>query len=217
MTLSAAATSSEGASFGLVVGLKLDDGGAFAVEEAVRVAQRIPRCSLHLVHVMANAKNDVDVSELVGHLRLYANEKVKSLGGGEQMTIGIHVREGEVSSVLSTFVREVGADLLIVGSDKHHRPSWYHAPLVEQLLETASCPVVVAGPKPRPHANADDAASTIEPPCPACVQTRAASHGATWWCSQHAGHTLRPHVFSYQRDLPLRTPDTLVFPSGTGT
>jgi nucleotide-binding universal stress UspA family protein len=201
--------------FGLVVGLKLDDGGAFAVEEAVRVAQRIPRCSLHLLHVLTSTASAVDVSELVGHLRLYANEKVKSLGGGQQMTIGIHVRAGELVTVLSDFVREVGADLLIVGSDKRHRPSWYRAPLVERLLESAPCPVVVAGPKPRPHAA--NAAAVIEPPCPACVQTRAASHGATWWCSQHAGHLTRPHAFSYQRELPLRTPDTLVFPSGMGS
>jgi nucleotide-binding universal stress UspA family protein len=214
MTLSAAEPSSQAARFCLVVGLKLDDGGAFAVEEAVRVARRIPRCALHLVHVV-DGVSAVDVSELTGHLRLYANEKVKSLGGAHEMTIGIHVRAGEVSVVLADFVGVVGADLLIVGSDKHHPLSWYRAALVERLLEAASCPVVVAGPKPRPRAAAD-ASSTIEPPCPACVQARADSHGATWWCSQHSDATIRPHAFSYQRELPLRTPDTLVFPTGMG-
>jgi nucleotide-binding universal stress UspA family protein len=216
MTVSASTSVPAEARFCLVVGLKLDDGGAFAVEEAVRVAQRIPQCAFHLVHVVAKDPGVDERRELIGHLRLYANEKVQSLGGAHGMTIGIHVRTGDVSRSLASFARDVSADLLIVGSENHHRLSWYRTPKVEELLEATTCPVVVAGPKPRPHTDASASPPVIEPPCPACIQTRAATSGATWWCPQHAGHVERPHTFSYQRELPLRTPDTLVFPTGMG-
>ena len=198
--------------FTLVVGFKLDAAGTHAVEEAVQIAQRIPKCSLHLVHVMEGSPTTEVLRDRGGHLRLYADEKIASLGGLSG-TCRIHVSAGDPGAVLGRIANEHGADLLVIGSGRSHGLTrWLRTSFAEHLATLTSCNVVVAGTPTHLLPIAHEPA--IEPPCHACVTTRFESKGDSWWCSQHDHHGHqpgRPHTYSYRRELPLATRDRSVF------
>ena len=197
--------------FRLVVGLSFTDAGTFAFERAALIARRIPNAALHLIHVGDEAANEAKANELIDHLRLYADEKIRSLGGLGGVHVSIHLCAGDPASELSGFANELEADLLIVGTEHGHLRHWYGAPLVERLVPLTACPVLVAGPKPRVAASRD---LVIEPACPDCLRARVSSKGAAWWCERHQGHGFRPHTYSYSRALALGSHDSAVTPTG---
>jgi hypothetical protein len=107
----------------------------------------------------------------------------------------------------------VGADLIVLGVQKGpHLKQLLLGSVTERLLLAAPCPVFVAGPTPVPNADAHEPA--IEPPCPDCLAARRTSAGGTWWCAQHAVHHERAHSYSFKRELPLRSHDANVIPTG---
>ena len=81
-------------------------------------------------------------------------------------------------------------------------------------MATATCPVVVAGPRPKPQPSH---IITIEGPCPDCVQARVETHGARWWCARHSEHhaVLRHHhLYSYHTELPFSDHDSEISATG---
>jgi nucleotide-binding universal stress UspA family protein len=195
----------------VVVGLAFTDADGFAFDQAARIAQRVARSELHLVHVFDAEPSEPRARELVDHLRLYVNEKAAALGGLKAMTVGIHLRAGKPVREIVQLATETQADLIVVGSHKGpHLKSWLLGSTAEHLVATAPCPVLIAGPKPKPVAHEP----AIEPACPDCLRIRAASHGADWWCERHSHHAKRAHTFSYQRELPFATQDSAVIPTG---
>jgi hypothetical protein len=81
------------------------------------------------------------------------------------------------------------------------------------VMATATCPVLVAGPRPTPQ---PPHVIVIEPPCPDCVQARSASVGRTWWCARHSEHhnLHGRHHYSYRSELPFGEHDADVAPNG---
>ncbi len=198
--------------FSLVVGLAFTDADGFAFDQAVRIAQRVPRSELHLVHVFDAQPADPRARELVDHLRLYVNDKAAIFDGLRGMTVGIHLRAGKPVREIVQFATETHADLIVVGAHKRpHLKSWLLGATAGHLVAAAPCPVLIAAPKPK-EAVAQEPA--IEPPCPDCLRVREASKGAEWWCARHLHHAMRAHTFSYQREIPLATHDSAVIPTG---
>ncbi len=196
----------------VVVGLAFTDADGFAFEQAARIAKGVQGSELHLVHVFDSAPSEARSRELVGHLRLYVNEKAASLGGLKAMTVGIHLRTGKPVRELVQLATDVSADLIVIGSSKGpHMKSWLVGSTAEHLVAAAPCPVLVAPPKSKVVEAHDPA---IEPPCPDCLRARASSHGANWWCERHAHHAQRAHTFSYQREIPFASHDSEVIPTG---
>jgi nucleotide-binding universal stress UspA family protein len=196
----------------LVVGLEFTEADGPAFDQAARIAQRVAKSALHLVHVF-DAQPSIERSrDLVGHLRLYVNEKAAAVGGFKGMTVGIHLRAGKPVRELAQFAVDANADLIVIGSRKGpHLRNWVLGSTAEKLIASAPCPVLVASPRaPAPEKHEP----VIEPPCPDCLRARAASHGANWWCERHSQHAKRAHTFSYQRELPLSTHDSAVIPTG---
>ena len=100
----------------------------------------------------------------------------------------------------------------MVGS--HHGPHlkhWVVGSTVEKLVQGASCPVLVANPRPRKPAKLEP---MIEPRCTDCTRTRGATGGLQWWCERHLQRADRGHAFSYQRELPFAPHNSEVIPSG---
>lgn len=188
--------------FSIVVGIDLLDAGAYAFEQAARVARAIPGSEIHVLHVF---ERDLDAelrAKLMGTLGLYVNEKAASLGGLPLVTVGIHLRAGDTVLELLRLARDVTANMIVIGARKGPHPeAWLVGSAAERLALWAPCPVLVAGPKPP----AVQEEPVIEPPCPDCERTRAASKRAVWWCERHAEHAKSAHVFSYERELPLAT------------
>jgi nucleotide-binding universal stress UspA family protein len=199
--------------FVLVVGLDLADtaSGGFALDQAARIAMRIPGSQMHVVHVRADERSAKGNSnETAGLLRLYVQEKATELGGLARQSVGIHVRLGDSARELAQLATEVGADLIVVGTHKApHLKSLFVGSTAAHLMAAAHCPVVVAGPRPKAEPSQTIA---IESPCPDCLQMRSSTVGRTWWCPRHAeSHHLHDHhVYSYQEELPFAEHDSEV-------
>jgi nucleotide-binding universal stress UspA family protein len=196
----------------IVVATDFSDASGFAFDAAAHLAQRVPRSELHLVHVFASEPSQARTRDLVGHLRLYVNEKAAQLGGLRGMTVGIHLRSGAPVREIAELANEVRADLVVVGSHAGpHLKSWVLGSTAERLVASAPFPVLIAGPKP---VAAEAHEPAIEPPCSDCLRARATSSGARWWCERHSQHAKRAHTFSYQRELPFASHDAEVIPTG---
>jgi nucleotide-binding universal stress UspA family protein len=199
--------------FTLVVGNDFSEASGCAFDQAARVARRIPRSDMHVVHVIDGEATEDGTKQLASQLRVYLEEKVAVLGGLEDQAIGIHVRVGRPARELAQLARDVSADLLVVGA---HRGSYLKqlvlGSVAQRLLQAAPCPVFVAGPMPSVGDDAHEPA--IEPACPECMARRSASSGLQWWCARHSEHHARSHSYSFQRELSLRTHDSAVTPTG---
>jgi len=207
------ATKSEGAStLSIVVGTDFNDASGFAFDAAARLAQRVSRSELHLIHVFEAEPSEARARELIAHLRLYVNEKAARIGGLRGITVGIHLRFGKPVREIAQLATDVRADLIVVGSPAApHLKSWLVGSTAERLVAWAPFPVLIAGPKPAAHEKQEPA---IEAACADCLKTRALSSGATWWCERHSHHAKRAHTFSYQRELPFESHDSEVIPTG---
>jgi nucleotide-binding universal stress UspA family protein len=196
----------------MVVGLDFTDADGPAFDQAARIAQRVPHSELHLLHVFHAEPTAEQSRELVGHLRLYVNEKVAMMSELRGITVGIHLRSGKPVREIVQFATEVHADLIVVGSHRGpHLKQWVVGSTAEKLILGAPCPVLVASPRPKQPEKHEP---TIEPPCPQCVEARRASGGAKWWCDRHSNIASGAHVYSYQRELPFATHDSAVSPTG---
>jgi len=196
----------------IVVGLDFTDADGPAFDQAVRIARRVPLSELHLVHVFDAEPSEARSRDLVGHLRLYVNEKAAAMGGLRGMKVGIHLRSGKPVREIVQLATEVSADIIVVGSYRGpHLRHWALGSTAEKLIHTAPCPVLVASPRPKEPAKHEPA---IEPPCPDCVRARAASGGKEWWCERHSHVAAGGHIYSYQRELPFASHDSEVLPTG---
>jgi nucleotide-binding universal stress UspA family protein len=196
----------------VIVGLDFTDADGPAFDQSVRIAGRVPRSALHLVHVFDAEPSAAKSRDLVGHLRLYVDEKIAVLGGLSGMTVGIHLRSGKPVREIVQLATEVSADLIVVGSSRGpHLRHWALGSTAQKLIHTAPCPVLVASPKPKEPPKHEPA---IEPPCPDCVRARAATGGKHWWCERHSHLAAGAHVYSYQRELPFASHDSEVIPTG---
>jgi nucleotide-binding universal stress UspA family protein len=196
----------------IVVGLAFTDADGPAFDQAARIAQRVPSSELHLVHVFHEPLSEERSRDLASHLRLYVNEKAAVMGGLKGITVGIHLRVGAAVHEIVELAREIAADLIVVGSRRGpHIAQWIVGSTAQHLVGGAPCPVLVASPAPQ---GVESHRLVIEPPCPDCVRTRAASAGARWWCDRHSHRIAGGHVYSYQRELPLTMHDSQIIPTG---
>lgn len=201
--------------FVLVVAMDLGDtdSGGFALDQAARIAVRIPDSEMHILHV-APVDDDAEASRIAGLLRLYVSEKAAQLGGLARQSVGIHVRQGDPAKEIAQLAHEVAADVIVVGSHKGpHLKTLVLGTTAERVMAVATCPVVIAGPRPRPQPSH---VITIEPPCPDCVQTRRATDGRSWWCPRHSESHLvqHRHPYSYKSGLPFEQHDSEVTATG---
>jgi nucleotide-binding universal stress UspA family protein len=207
-------TKSGDRAFVLVVPLDLADtaSGGYALDQALRIARRIPDSRLHALHV-----TDKDVQdETLGLLRHYVEEKARALGGCERQSAAVHVRKGDPAREIAQLAVDLDADLIVVGT---HEALQLKTLLVgstaRRVMANATCPVVVAGPRPPPQ---PPHVIFIDGPCPDCVQERVATRGRAWWCARHAEpHPVlhrHHHIYSYDSELPFGTHDSAVSATG---
>jgi nucleotide-binding universal stress UspA family protein len=195
----------------VVVGLDFTDADGPAFDQAARIAQRVPGSELHLVHVFDTAPSAERSRDLASHLRLYVDEKSAIAAGLRGISVGIHLRAGKAVREILQLATEVQADFIVVGSHKGpHIKDWVVGSTVERLMSGSDFPVLVAAPKVK----AEKIEPAIEPPCPQCVQARAASGGKQWWCDRHSHEANQAHTYSYQRELPFASHDSSVSPTG---
>jgi nucleotide-binding universal stress UspA family protein len=135
----------------VVAGLDFSDGSEAAIVRAADLAERL-HARLHLVHAASIFNPDLGslpqpeepTDALEARIRAFAEA---ALGGDEALgVIGpeVVVRRGEVAAeVLLDYVREVAADLVVVGT--HGRRGVRHllaGSVAEEVVRLAPCPVL---------------------------------------------------------------------------
>ena len=188
--------------FLVLVGLDLSEAaaGGFALDQAARIALRIPASQLHVLHVLGNDADDEATQEAAARLRLCLSEKADALASLPRRSVGVHVRRGHAAREIAQLANDIAADLIVLGTHRPaHRKSLFVGSTAEQVMTFVTCPVVVAGPRPRAHA---PLRITIDPPCASCIETRFGSDG--------------PHVVVRRalRAVPLTPPSCVFVPGG---
>ncbi|MEO6598931.1 MAG: universal stress protein [Polyangiaceae bacterium] len=187
----------------VVVGIDYSGASERALDEAFTLASYKPGAQLHI----ANVRSPSPVvlagiplplppwAEWQTELREYVARRVAAF----QATAGVtpfkhlytHQRMSDPAHGLAQLAADVEADLVVVGThDWHGASRLLLGSVAEAVSRLAPCPVLIvrrkAVPPPVP---------AIQPPCPACVATRQATHDATLWCEQHSEHHGRPHTY----------------------
>jgi len=198
--------------FVLLAALDLTDteSGGYALEQALRVATRIPGAQMHVLHVSGDAPEQQTL-ELLRH---YVIEKAASMPGITLEGVGVHVRRGDPSHVIAEMAAEIGADLVVVGT--HRIPQFrtvVEGHTGERVTRESSIPVLIAGPRPKSQ---PERIIVIEGTCPDCLVARESSGGKTWWCARHAEHhpVLKHHLYAYEAELPFAQHDSEVSATG---
>jgi len=177
--------------FRVLVGIDFSEIAALALADAIEEVASRPLAELHLATVF-----DSDHLEIVP-----LEDRKKSLSGiadslAERLASTAaaawdrhrtlipstkpaptfaHVRVGAIAEQLATLAADVHADLVVVGT--HGRRGLTRlmmGSVAERTVRLAPCPVLVVRPRDVTHE-----------PCAACVNARAASVGASWWCATH--------------------------------
>jgi nucleotide-binding universal stress UspA family protein len=181
-----------------------------ALANASASASMLPDAEVHLVTVVETLQSEiVDPADRKGSLLQatdHVRDRLSSFGQNERVEFHqrfpkahpfrliAHVRVGPVAESMAALAGEIGADLLVVGT--HGRRGFQRVAMgsvAERTVRIAPCPVLVMRPK---NTHVMDGVPAIEPPCPSCVDTRARTRGAQWWCEAHAVAPEPAHVFS---------------------
>jgi nucleotide-binding universal stress UspA family protein len=192
--------------FVLTLGLDLTDTASsrFSFDQAALIGSRIAQSHIHVVYVLCGDAGADVTREADGLLKKYVSEKWTALGRANPQVFGIHVRRGDAAREITKLAAEVSSDMIIVGNHKvPHLKTIFMGSTAARVMAAATCPVLVAGPRPQPTPTH---MIVIDPPCPACVELRAATGGHPWWCERHSEchPVLGGHVCSHQSALPIR-------------
>lgn len=153
--------------------------------------------SLHLVRIMemvptmALGSSSLLVASNARLLQLAWSELERLMQAAQPMVTDVHghVAVGDPVAKVLQLATDLEADVLVIGT---HDPSKLESALfgsvASELARKAPCPVFLVRPKRHKH----PAVPEIEPPCPDCLATRAASHGTRMWCGQHEHHHRPP-------------------------
>lgn len=131
----------------IVIGMDLEDEGDLALMEALRIGAPLS-AELHAVHVIPT-RRDTEVLARVLDLGLSRlRERVATVAVSSPIEVRLHVRFGDVATMLQQVAVDYDADLLVVGT--HARRGVARAVLgsvAESLVRAAKLPVLVARTK----------------------------------------------------------------------
>lgn len=197
----------------IVVGMDYSQPADKAFVAAYQLARQHAPAELHAVHVSVMVGTDMvplplagvgglplptlDLDELKAGLVRHLDSLIPQLSGFRESGVRIfaHVAlAAPPSSGVTQLASDLEANMIVVGS--HGRRGLAHLLLgsvAESVLKQATCPVLVI-----PVRQAQTVPA-IEPPCPLCVDARAASNGTELWCEQHRERHGRRHTY-YQAD-----------------
>ena len=116
-----------------------------------------------------------------------------SPSGASFAKVVTHVRVDAKAQEIAQLASDLEAELVVIGT--HGRRGMSRVlmgSVAEACVRLAPCPVLVVRPKrPTPLV------PVIEPPCPACVNARLETKGATLWCEQHRERHGRRHTYNF--------------------
>ncbi len=195
----------------IVVGYDFSAPSDAALDRGLELALSQPGTQLHVLGVLDAAhgadhwRADGD-SPLAGNAPDYdaareTHDEIKAVVNARleahhspEVQVLVHARLGHPVEEILALAEETGAEMIVVGTHGRSRiRRWLLGSVAERLVRHAECSVLIA----RDHSYPQDTSEqfTPEPPCPDCARERKASNGRVWWCKQHSGHHLQPHIY----------------------
>ena len=171
----------------VVVAYDGTEGGRLVIERALDLACRAP---FHILHVLAvlDSRHGLPILRPAGSVDYrYAGEvqdllvldlerRLSVHPGGGAVHFFVHVRIGKPAEEILDQARDLGADLIVIGSHGYHGlDRLVLGSVSERVVREALCPVIVARAKGYPHV---DLEPVVEVP-------------------SHALHYVPPHRYSY--------------------
>jgi len=189
----------EQARYVVVVGVDFSEASASALKAAAELTERAAGAELHLVHVVSAvipaAKGEATATPDAGH-RVDVQECTSTLKRwleplqGRRMRLAGHVRAGSPDREIAQVASDVGADLIVIGTQgKRGLERLLLGSVAESLVRHAPCTVMAHRPRTVP------VWEKIEPPCADCVAARQSTQRASLWCARHSQHHARAHTY----------------------
>jgi nucleotide-binding universal stress UspA family protein len=207
----------------IVVGTDYSDTGELAFGKALELAAQQRSAEVHVLNVMplnlpllapdfASTAVTASLNEAADRLTAHVEKRVREFRAARGDDAGLsgvkvvpHLRTDSPAFEVAQLAADLEADLVVVGT--HGRRALARVlvgSVAELTVRLAPCPVLVVRPKTRPMP-----VPAIEPPCPRCVEARAASGGKDLWCEQHRERHGQRHTYhqgdraSAETNLPL--------------
>lgn len=209
----------------ILVGIDYSTASELALERALELAMASSSAELHVVHVTpaltaasqgqaeTNADLESPLASQNAHKQLETYVAV-SVGAFEKKRVGVvsrqlrvvaHLRSYAPAREIAQLASDLEVDLVVVGMHGRGAVSrFFLGSVAEAVTRLAPCPVLVFRPKGIPTEY-----PKIDPPCPRCLEARAASSGELFWCEQHRERHGQRHVYhqssliSNDGNLPL--------------
>jgi nucleotide-binding universal stress UspA family protein len=183
----------------VVVAIDFSDPAADALREAVELASHAPRAELHVVHVYAVPSPPAQLGAMVVPEFVY-HEQIEGIRHrlaewlepyrSTSVRLTGHIRLGAPAEEIVQLASDVAANLIVTGSHSHRGlERILLGSVAEHVVRSAPCAVLVY------RARAAQASDSIEPPCPACLETQRKSARAQLWCQRHSEHHVRAHTY----------------------
>ncbi len=196
--------------FTVLVAYNAPEPGAFALGEALRLVRHLPKGSVHLIHVASPRTTLPRMHEIAYGIRDDVMSRVAAIDIDHERFSTIFLRAGDPATEIVKLANELGAQLIVAGARRGRSfRGLLRDSVIEKIQESASCPVMVAGPTP------DPLAPEIEPPCRDCIAVREITGGRTFWCERHSERHIHGHPYA-RSGLAFGSHDSEVVPTGVG-
>ncbi|HEU5074067.1 MAG TPA: universal stress protein, partial [Polyangiaceae bacterium] len=193
----------------IVVGVDYSETSALALEKAFELAAEKGLAEVHAVNIVRNYGEFVELegatptpyrlsmADAQKRLHEHVTDRVDDFGertGKKFSRCVSHIRLEFAAEEIAQLAADVHADIVVVGT--HGRRGLrrlFLGSVAEGVVRLAQCPVLVVRPK-----GESGTVPQIEPPCPRCVETRAATNGEVMWCEQHRERHGQRHTYHYE-------------------
>jgi nucleotide-binding universal stress UspA family protein len=139
----------------VVVAYDFSPSAEQALARAIEAAIRAPQHVLHIVNILGETARHVSYED-ADAVRAKIVEHVTEAFGGRaapgEISFFVHTRIGRAADEILAVAREIGADLIYVGSHgKLGVERWVLGSVSERIVREAGCPVLVARTKTYPY------------------------------------------------------------------
>jgi nucleotide-binding universal stress UspA family protein len=176
----------------VLAAIDFSEASDLVVENALAMARQLMAREIHFLNVRIPTDDDAEREARQAEFQEWLDARVRSNGSvPHTVKVVAHEALGNPADVIVEMAGDLLASAVIVGT--HGRKGFQRMMLgsvAESVVRNAGCPVLVV--RPQMH---DQPVPRIEPPCPRCLETRAASSGEHMWCEQHTEKHGRRHTY----------------------
>lgn len=151
----------------VVVGYDLSGSGRAALERAITLAVRAPFHVLHFVRVLDSRATYADADKQHDEIAELVAQQLRIVNASDRIHFFVHARIGKPADEILAVAREVGADLIIVGTKGLTGVErLVLGSVAERVVREAGCTVEVARPRTYPDVKLLDVKDASDAPHP---------------------------------------------------